>query len=669
MQWIADYLERLGAGGYWVVSIIVLLETLVGIGHFIPGGIFLAFVGFLCYAQVFDFPEMLFAVFVGHFAGEISNYCIGRFKGRALFHENSKYLKPQYLNAAQQRFESGGAKIIVFSQFVGLFRAFIPLAAGIAHYPIGRFLIVMGLSAFCWSVIHLGVGFVLGASWHKAAHYVESFSLFLLVFVPTVFLVGWLIRLLAQNAGTMGAWLEKGSRQIHRSQHYQNIASKSPRLFRFFEARLSLSKPWGFRATIGWIAAGALLLVYSAILFDVARADGWRFFDFAVVNLMAQLRRPVADQIFLFISHVGSGPVICVLAGLACIVCLHARQIKSMVVIVGSIVLAIVLSQVLHMVYSNNRPDITLALWKETGFSFPIGHAAVDVAALAALYHWIWNHPGRLRLRMSLAFVLLVVIILICFARMYLGVHFPSDVVAAICVGLAVVIFVGTIAQNTTRLVDIARRADNAALAIMLLGLLVTGAYYNENYIAPPVQMVKPVPLNDASTTNTLVQALPRHARGITGENVLPTNIILAGSPESVVPRLHALGWRSIEPSQFFTRQIGSPVFPAFIGGVPALYAFEMRIMNTRKLFRLWPTGNKLKGRPVWVGSVVHETREPKMMGLTAFRIHPDMDLVIDAFENDLQGLNVERVSAFRPRGLYRWKYPYFTHGDALLVQ
>lgn len=668
LQGLTDRLHSMGTGAYWVVAVIVYFETVIGFGQVIPGSVFLAFVGFLCYLQMFDFGDMLFAVFVAHFAGEVTNYLLGRLKGRALFHEESRWFRPALLDAAERRFMSGGAKIIFISQFTGFFRALIPFAAGATRYPAWKFLTFIGIAAFLWALIHLGIGFLFGASWQQAVHYVEGLSLFILATFGAVLLAGWFIRRIAQSAGEVGVWLEATSRAIHRSEHYQAIAGTSPRVFGFLERRLSLSRSWGIGATLGFLVTGVLFLFFALILHEVSNGDSWKYFDLSIVNLLAQLRRPGADQLFIFVTNLGNTPVVLFVTVLTVVLCLRARQGKSAVVVLGSVLLAIALSQLIKHVYGRARPISGVALVTARGFSFPSGHATVAVALFAALYYWLWNHPGRYRLRVALAFVVVVFILLIGFSRVYLGVHFPSDVFAGFLLGSACVVFTGTVARNIMRLPDEPRRADLRALVVIVTQISLVAVLFWRQSPMPRARIVEADKAKRVTTTETLIAHTPRQATGLTGDLTIPTNMVLVGSPVRMVNRLEALGWQHVQPWEFFTRQIQAPVFPAFVDGVPAAVTMQRRTGDTRTVVRLWHANDTLNGTPAWVGGILGEDKKPKFLGISVFRTIPDLDATMDAFAESLAGLSVGRIDGFRPRALYEWRRPFFTHGYGLLI-
>lgn len=667
LQWIADRLESFGFGAYWVIGLVVYLETVIVVGQFLPGSLFVAFVGFLCYLQVFDFEDMVVIVFLSHFAGELTNYYLGRTRGRALFSEGNRFLRPAMLDSAERMFGRGGAKIILLSQFSGMFRSVIPFVAGATRYSFVRFQIVMLVGASLWSGVHLGVGFLFGASWRQAVRYLEGLSLLVIVVIAVFLISGWLIRGLARHTGELGLWFEQASLAIHRSQRYQNLARKHPRAFAFLEARLSLSEPWGFRATVGWACCAALAIFFLIIVHDVQTWDRWRYFDLSVVNLLAQLRNPAADRVFLFFTYLGSTPVVLMIALLAAIVSASGRQFRSSAVLACSALLSLASSQIIKHVYARSRPDVMHALAEASGFSFPSGHATLSVALFASLYFWLWGHSSRVRMRISLVFAFIACVLLIGFSRVYLGVHFPSDVLAGYILGFGVVIFVGTLARNTAALRE-DERTDAAipGLGLILVGALAAWIYAGSRPLAPSQQLA-PTPASAVGNMQQLVPQLERSARGLTGLLTVPTDIVILGEPDRLIGAFEKQGWIRVTPAAFFTRQINAPVFPAFLNAVPAELTLQSRAGGERRVLRLWPTRYSMPSTPVWLGSLIGESKQRKMFGLLAFRMDPDLDAVLDSLDIP-HGIRVERIPSFRKRGLYMWRQPFFTHGDALLL-
>ena len=94
---------------------------------------------------------------------------------------------------------------------------------------------------------------------------------------------------------------------------------------------------------------------------------------------------------------------------------------------------ALALNLVLKEIVQRPRPD-GFRLISETGYSFPSGHSMISMAFFGLLVWMIWNYERDRHLRGFLCTVLSVVIVMVGVSRIYLGVHYASDVLAGFCV-------------------------------------------------------------------------------------------------------------------------------------------------------------------------------------------------------------------------------------------
>ena len=121
---------------------------------------------------------------------------------------------------------------------------------------------------------------------------------------------------------------------------------------------------------------------------------------------------------------------------LAAIFYLKKWKSESLLV-AGNLSLAGILIVSLKHLYQRPRPDI-LHLVEEKGFSFPSGHSLAVTLLIGSLIiivgQKVKNRTVRLILQISLGIYLVSVII----SRVYLGVHYPSDVLASLCLGLGI---------------------------------------------------------------------------------------------------------------------------------------------------------------------------------------------------------------------------------------
>ena len=170
-------------------------------------------------------------------------------------------------------------------------------------------------------------------------------------------------------------------------------------------------------------------------------AQGHAPFDAPVLLALHRHARPALDELAVFLTIVGNtGPMIGagVLTAAALLATGRRRAAGLFVAGLGG---SMLLTQVLKHLATRPRPTLWVSLRPEHTFSFPSGHA-MDTAALAAAlffvlpgHRWLWALAPLFALGVG-------------WARMYLGVHFPSDVLAGWSAGAGWVLLVQLLAAR-----------------------------------------------------------------------------------------------------------------------------------------------------------------------------------------------------------------------------
>jgi len=159
------------------VAAIVFIETGFIVLSFLPGDSLLFTVGLLTATGIIDFPiaVTLVVIFIAAFAGDQLAYYIGRKAGPAVFKRpQSRFFNPENVERTNAFFVKYGGKAIIMARFLPVFRAFVPLAAGVGKMPYRTFITYNVIGAFGWGVGLTLVGFFLGQIDFVAA-YAEYF--------------------------------------------------------------------------------------------------------------------------------------------------------------------------------------------------------------------------------------------------------------------------------------------------------------------------------------------------------------------------------------------------------------------------------------------------------------------------------------------------------------
>ena len=143
--------------------------------------------------------------------------------------------------------------------------------------------------------------------------------------------------------------------------------------------------------------------------------------------------------LFRAITHLIDIPVIITWVLLVAFIFYRKQWKMESFLMLGNLTLAGLLIVTFKNIYQRPRPEI-LHLVEEKGFSFPSGHSlavTLMVGSLIVIFSQrIKNQLWKRIIQILLGFYLLSVLV----SRVYLGVHYPSDVLASLCVGLGVLV-------------------------------------------------------------------------------------------------------------------------------------------------------------------------------------------------------------------------------------
>lgn len=191
-----------------------------------------------------------------------------------------------------------------------------------------------------------------------------------------------------------------------------------------------LAHPWRLLA----LFAGILLpLGLAATLADDILDKETLRFDVPILLWLHARSSPVWDRVFLAVTEAGGFPGTAVIGILGALRLWRQKRIRAGWFWGLSIAGAGLLNMVVKLFFRRERPALWASISPEHDYSFPSGHsmlsASVALAILLLLWPTKWRVPALL---FAMAWPISVGL-----SRLYIGVHFPSDVLAGWCAGLA----------------------------------------------------------------------------------------------------------------------------------------------------------------------------------------------------------------------------------------
>lgn len=175
------------------------------------------------------------------------------------------------------------------------------------------------------------------------------------------------------------------------------------------------------------ILSGAALATSLILLIWLVGSGYADVFDLPLRQTLLALDPPVANRAWRFVTLLGSGLVVTVLSTV-CILIFAARgQWRTAFHIVLVMVGAVIVENTLKYVVHRQRPEEIFGHTMPPTYSFPSGHALFAFAFYASVASIFANHLNRTA-RLALGAVAASIIILIGASRIFLGVHYPTDV-------------------------------------------------------------------------------------------------------------------------------------------------------------------------------------------------------------------------------------------------
>lgn len=189
-----------------------------------------------------------------------------------------------------------------------------------------------------------------------------------------------------------------------------------------------------------------LVIILSAITFEEVVDDVFSdpaggdpealIFDKAVLHKFAEIRGSELNQSMIDITALGSVSVIALLSSIIIIFLVVHKDWKGMLYICITVLGSATIPVYLKNLFNRDRPDVLEHLANVRSTSFPSGHSFGATVAYFSLAFLLSREIKDTKLEILYYALAVIVVALVGTSRMYLGVHYPTDIVGGICVGL-----------------------------------------------------------------------------------------------------------------------------------------------------------------------------------------------------------------------------------------
>jgi undecaprenyl-diphosphatase len=417
--------------GYLVILFGVMLEST---GVPLPGETILLAAGVMVQRGHLDLGYTIAFGIAGAVVGDQIGYWVGREGGRPFVLRWGRYLfiTPERLARAEAFFERHGGKAVFLARFFSGLRVFGALVAGISRMRWATFFLFNALGGAVWATAVVLLGYFLGSSLALVERWLGRATLVLAAVVALA--VGFYVayRWAARNRERLVGWGEA----LLAYPPVARLRRRYDAQFRWLLRRLTPGQYLGLHLTVGLLVAGGSLWLFGGLVEDLLTGDPIVRFDRVVDDYLHSHATPHLTTFFLIVTAFGSTVAIALLGVVVAAILARRRLWTLLWTWIAAVAGSAILNQLLKGIFQRPRPHFAHPLVVETSYSFPSGHAMESFVAygmLAYLAVLLWLRSWESRVAAVCGATLVVV--LIGFSRMYLGVHYFSDVVAGYAAG------------------------------------------------------------------------------------------------------------------------------------------------------------------------------------------------------------------------------------------
>ena len=189
---------------------------------------------------------------------------------------------------------------------------------------------------------------------------------------------------------------------------------------------------YAVRLIIGAAALCAFFLMHYLVTSEISLK-----FDLAVGEAIRSLRTPALNAAMIPITHLANWKTLVGIGLILLIIDAVKWKKNDYPIAVLACLITLLLYKLLKVLVQRPRPDEIFWLVAEHGYSFPSGHSMNGMFCYGMMIYVLWRNCSDKRIRNIVTAFLCALIPLIGFSRVYCGVHHPTDVIAGLSMGLA----------------------------------------------------------------------------------------------------------------------------------------------------------------------------------------------------------------------------------------
>ncbi len=435
------------------------------------------------------------------------------------------------------------------------------------------------------------------------------------------------------------------------------VKNKWPRLYQFFINRIRSDRPTGWYLTLGVIISFIFFFLFLGIIQDIWFKDPLYFADQRIISLLHATTSEKLNYFFVFFTNLANWQTIVVGLTLAGAYLFITKNQKVAQYLIATTAGGFLLSYIAKIIFHRPRPIAANLIASPASYSLPSGHALISVCFYGFIAYLLFKKLKNKFSKIAILILFLLLALLIGLSRTYLGVHYPSDVLAGWYLGFAILALGITFTEikNKFSARKPAPLPEKKLLlsAFTILFLIFSIVSFGKIKIIQPANAFTETTLANFSKTASL------YSEDLFGQKMEPINFIVIGEKHQIINLFTAAGWSKAEEpnlksflklSSAIAKNINYPTAPM----TPSFYqskindlgfekSTELNTARQRHHTRYWETNYKINNAEVWVATASFDqgVELGPIIQLPVHKINPDIDAEREFIMDDLKKTNL----------------------------
>ena len=219
---------------------------------------------------------------------------------------------------------------------------------------------------------------------------------------------------------------------------------KYSKLKKFIKNRFNTNSKNGLYLTIGFILVSFFTYIFFNFIEDLFDNRTLAIFDLNLLNRIQDLRTPFLNKFMLFVTHLGDWQTILVVSFIVISVLAIFKKWKYIIALAISTIFGEIFVYAAKNIIKRQGPPLRYLIFLGKDFSFPSGHSFISISFYGLVFYFIFDFVKNKTVKILSIFAGCLIVILVSFSRIYLGVHWPSDVFASLASGIVMITIIIT---------------------------------------------------------------------------------------------------------------------------------------------------------------------------------------------------------------------------------